>query len=101
MSDFCTPLHAGPWFLAPEAMQVGQGLLNHAIPWLIGLVFDTGTSVTPPIGQLGCLSSRWSVPVLEIFSHETCSEFGSARYNDLSHWPVLIDSQTTPQLLGE
>ena len=64
-------------------------------------MFDTGTSVTPPIGQpLGCLSSRWSVPVLEIFSHETCSEMGLARYKNLSHWPVLIDSQTTPQLLG-
>ena len=67
---------------------------------LLGLVFATGLSVNPHMGQLGCLSSHWSVPVLEIFSHETCSEMGLARYKDLSHWPVLNESQTTPQLLG-
>ena len=57
----------------------------------LGLVFDTGL-----VGQLGCLSSRWSVPVLETFSYEACSEMGSARYKDLSHWPVLNDNQTNP-----
>ena len=30
---------------------------------LLGLVFDTGFSVTPLMGHLGCLASRWSVPV--------------------------------------
>ena len=40
-------------FLAPEDMQVGQGLLKHEIPWFLGLVFDTGLSVTP----------LWSDPV--------------------------------------
>ena len=38
--------------------------------------------------------------IIEIFSHEACSEIGLARYKDLSHWLVLNDSQTTPQLLG-
>ena len=66
---------------------------------LLGFMFDTGTSVTPPVGQLECLSSRWSVP-LSFFSHEACLEMGLAHYKDLSHWHVLNDSQTTPQLLG-
>ena len=30
---------------------------------LLGLVFDTGLSVTPLMGHLGCLASHWSVPV--------------------------------------
>ena len=50
-------------FLAPEDMQVGQGLLKHEIPWFLGLVFDTGLSVTPLMGHLGSLASHWSVPV--------------------------------------
>ena len=50
-------------FLAPEDMQNGQGLLKHEIPWFLGLVFDTGHSVTPLVGHLGCLASHWSVPV--------------------------------------
>ena len=85
-------------FLAPEAMycklvrdfEIMQSL------GLSGLVFDTGLSVTPPMGQQGCSSTPWSVPVLGTFSHEACSEMGLARYKDLSHWPVLNDSQTTP-----
>ena len=31
-------------------------------------MFDTGLSVTPLMGHLGCLTSRWSVPVLLISS---------------------------------
>ena len=31
---------------------------------LLGLVFDTGLSVTPLMGHLGCLASHWSDPVL-------------------------------------
>ena len=30
---------------------------------LLGLVFDTGLSVTPLMGHLGCLASHCSVPV--------------------------------------
>ena len=30
---------------------------------LLGLVFDTGLTVTPLMGHLGCLASHWSVPV--------------------------------------
>ena len=30
----------------------------------LGLVFDTGLSVTPLMGHLGSLASHWSVPVL-------------------------------------
>ena len=30
---------------------------------LLGLVFDTGLSVIPLMGHLGCLESHWSVPV--------------------------------------
>ena len=29
----------------------------------LGSVFDTGLSVTPLMGHLGCLASHWSVPV--------------------------------------
>ena len=29
----------------------------------LGLVFDTGLSVTPLMGHLGSLASHWSVPV--------------------------------------
>ena len=29
----------------------------------LGLVLDTGLSVTPLMGYLGCLASHWSVPV--------------------------------------
>ena len=32
----------------------------------LGLVFDTGLSVTPLMGHLGCLASRWSVSVPSI-----------------------------------
>ena len=80
---------------------------------LLGFVFDNVLSVTPPMGQLRQIGLRVSLgPIrvlvkslecpckLEIFSHETCSEMGLARYKDLYHWPVLNDSQTTPQLLG-
>ena len=31
---------------------------------LLGLVFDNGFSVTPLLGHLGCLASRWSVPAV-------------------------------------
>ena len=31
---------------------------------ILGLVFDTGLSVTPLMGHLGCLSGHWSVPVV-------------------------------------
>ena len=31
---------------------------------LLGLVFDTGLTVTPLLGRLGCLASHWSVPVV-------------------------------------
>ena len=58
-------------FLAPEAMQVGQGLLKHEIPWFLGLVFDTGLSVTPLMGHLVCLASHWSVPVLLVLQIES------------------------------
>ena len=51
-------------FLAPEAMQVGQGLLKHAIPWFVGVGgWYAVLSVTPLMGHLGCLASHWSVPV--------------------------------------
>ena len=30
---------------------------------LLGLVFDTGLSITPLMGHLGCLATHWSVPV--------------------------------------
>ena len=34
---------------------------------LFGVVFDTGLSVTPLMGHLGCLASHWNVPVAECF----------------------------------
>ena len=49
--------------LAFEDMKVGQGLSKHAIPWFVGLVFDTGLSVTPLMCHLGYLASHWSVYV--------------------------------------
>ena len=58
-------------FLAPEAMQVGQGLLKHEIPWFVGVGVDTGLRVTPLMGHLGCLASHWSVPVLWIADYLT------------------------------
>ena len=36
---------------------------------LMGLVFDTGLSVTPPMGHLGCLACAWNVLV------ENCPNF--------------------------
>ena len=33
---------------------------------LLGLVFDTGLSVTPFMGHLGCLASHWSVPGITV-----------------------------------
>ena len=50
-------------FLAPDDMKVCQGLLEHAIPWFLELVFDTRLNVTSLMGHLGCLASRWSFPV--------------------------------------
>ena len=34
--------------------------------FLLGLMFDTRLNVTPFMGHLGCLASRWSVPVHEL-----------------------------------
>ena len=31
---------------------------------VFGLVFDTGLSVTPLMGHLGCMASHWSVPMM-------------------------------------
>ena len=31
---------------------------------VLWLVFDTGLTVTPLMGHLGCLASHWSVPVM-------------------------------------
>ena len=36
-------------------------LAKHNTRWL---VFDTGLSVTPLMGHIGCLASHWSVPVV-------------------------------------
>ena len=43
-------------------MEVCQGFLCMHSLGLFELVFDTGLSVTPLMGHLGCLASRWSVP---------------------------------------
>ena len=66
--------------------RVGQGFLEHAIPRLLGLVFDTRLNVTPLMGYLGCLASRWSVCV---FSSVRLSEFFSSSNQ-------LQDSIVTP-----
>ena len=44
-------------------MEVGQGFFSMESLGGLWLVFDTGLSVTPLIGHLGCLASHWSVPV--------------------------------------
>ena len=36
----------------------------------LGLVFDTGLSVTPLMSHLGCLASHWSVPVFKTHSNQ-------------------------------
>ena len=36
----------------------------------LGLVFDTGLSVTPLMGHLGYLASHWSVPVKHSLSRQ-------------------------------
>ena len=45
---------------------------------LLGLVFDTGLSVTPLMGHLGCLASHWSVPVLQGMYKHRCMNFNSS-----------------------
>ena len=57
---------AAEFFLAPEGMKVGQGFFSMESLGVLWLVFDTGLSVTPLMGHLGCLASHWSVPVVNI-----------------------------------
>ena len=56
------------FFLAPEGMKVGQGFFSMESLGVLWLVFDTGLSVTPLMGYLGCLASQWSVPVAYPYS---------------------------------
>ena len=44
-----------------------SGILKYASLGLFGLVFDTWLSVTRLMGYLGCLASRWSLPVVSLF----------------------------------
>ena len=62
------------FFLVSEDMKVGKGLLKHAIPQLLGLVFDTRLNVTSLVGHIGCFASRWSV---RVFSSVRLSQFYS------------------------
>ena len=64
---------AAELFFSSRGHAVGQGFLKHAIPWFLGLVFDTGLSVTPLKGHLGCLASHSSVLVLKLTHWDLCN----------------------------
>ena len=51
---------AAEFFLSSREHESWSGIFKACIPWFIGVsVIDTGLSVTPLMGHLGCLVSRW------------------------------------------
>ena len=59
---------------------------------LLGLVFDTGLTVTALMGHLGCLASHYSVPVVYYFIINDEQRAGWASSLDI----ILLTTTSTP-----